>query len=77
VTSKVVSAGHDGHHSGVGRPRLWSSHQNRNLERVVGGMTISKVSDASSSTLFTKVVSGEPSPPPKSIDVWKFVQAFG
>ena len=44
------------------------------LEHVSGGLTISKVSDASSPNLLTTVGTG-PSPP-KSIDVFQFVQAF-
>jgi hypothetical protein len=44
------------------------------LERVVGGLTVSKVSDASSPKLLA-TAGPEPSPP-KSIDVFQFVQAF-
>jgi type VI protein secretion system component Hcp len=46
------------------------------LERVVGGLTVSKVSDASSPKLLTTVGTGPEPSPPKSIDVFQFVQAF-
>ena len=49
--------------------------RDNDLERVVGGLTISKVSDASSSELLTGGDGPRPSPP-KSIDVFQFVQAF-
>lgn len=47
------------------------------LDQIVGGMTVSKLTDASSPLLMLSDPPPRSPAPPKSVDIFKFAQAFG